>query len=70
VHLKKYPIDNPITIFNASMIIDEDEIIVYGRIVLGYFTYSSAVVEFRVPVKDIYNNYSYSATYYYEFFCF
>ena len=57
VHLKKYPIDNPITIFNASMIIEEeDEITIYGRIVLGYFTYASAVAEFRVPIEDIYND--------------
>jgi len=56
VHLKKYPIDNPVTIFNASMMVDEDELIVYGRIVLGYFTYASAVAEFRVPIKDVFNN--------------
>ncbi len=56
VHLKKYPIDNPVTIFNASIMVDEDELIIYGRIVLGYFTYASAVAEFRVPIKDIFNN--------------
>ncbi len=56
VHLKKHPIDNPVTIFNASICVEEDELIVYGRIVLGYFTYASAVAEFRVPIKDIFNN--------------
>ncbi len=56
VHLKKYPIDNPVTIFNASMISENDELIIYGRIVLGYFTYASAIAEFRVPIKDVFNN--------------
>ncbi len=56
VHLKKYPMDNPVTIFNASIMVEEDELIVYGRIVMGYFTYASAIAEFRVPIKDIFNN--------------
>ncbi len=57
VHLKKFPIDNPVTIFNASIDIEGDEIIVYGRIVLGYFTYASAVAEFRVPLNDVLNGF-------------
>ena len=56
IHLKKYPIDNPVTIFNASINFNGEELIVYGRIVLGYFTYASAVAEFRVPIKDLFNN--------------
>ena len=56
VHLKKYPVDNPVTIFNPSIMVEEDELIVYGRIVLGYFTYASAIAEFRVPIKDVFNN--------------
>ena len=56
VHLKKYPIDNPITIFNASMLVEDDEVVVYGRIVLGYFTYASAIAEFRVPINEISTN--------------
>ncbi len=56
IHLKKYPVDNPVTIFNASMDMEEDELIIYGRIVLGYFTYASAVAEFRIPVNDLLSN--------------
>ncbi len=56
IHLKKYPVDNPVTIFNASIDLEGDELIVYGRIVLGYFTYASAVAEFRIPVNDILSN--------------
>ncbi|AEA46317.1 glycoside hydrolase family 130 protein [Archaeoglobus veneficus] len=56
VHLKKYPVDNPVTIFNASLFVEHDDIVIYGRIVLGYFTYASAVAEFMFPVKELYNN--------------
>ncbi len=56
VYLKKYPIENPITIFNPAMLIKEDTLILFGRIILGYFTYASAVAEFKVPMGDIYND--------------
>ena len=56
VYLKKYPIENPITIFNPAMLIKEDTLILFGRIILGYFTYASAVAEFKVPLGDIYND--------------
>ncbi|RLG93439.1 glycosidase [Archaeoglobales archaeon] len=56
VHLKRYPVDNPVTIFNPSFIFEEKEVIVYGRIILGYFTYASAVAEIFVPIRDIYGN--------------
>ncbi len=54
VKLVKYPIDTPVTIFNPSMLIENDEITIYGRIVLGYFTYASAVAEFKFPVEYLY----------------
>jgi predicted GH43/DUF377 family glycosyl hydrolase len=58
VHLKKYPVNNPVTIFNPSMIVEGNEITIYGRIILGYFTYASAVAELLVPMRDIYSNLS------------
>ena len=55
VHLKNYPIDNPVTIFNPAILVQEnDDVKVYARIVLGYFTYASAVAELTVPLTDIY----------------
>ena len=56
VHLKNYPIDNPVTIFNPAFIIENgDDIKLYARIVLGYFTYTSAVAELEIPISDIYS---------------
>lgn len=55
VHLKKYPVDNPVTVFNPSLILDDSEITIYGRIVLGYFTYASAVAEIILPLRDVFN---------------
>ena len=56
VHLKKYPVDNPVTVFNPSLIHEDGEITIYGRIVLGYFTYASAVAEIILPIRDVFNN--------------
>jgi predicted GH43/DUF377 family glycosyl hydrolase len=61
VHLKKHPADNPVTIFNPSIIAENDKITIYGRIVLGYFTYASAVAKLSVPMKDVYFTGHYSA---------
>ncbi len=62
VHLKRYPVDNPVTTFNPSIILENHDLIIYGRIVLGYFTYASAVAEIYVPLKDVYTN-TYSGHY-------
>ncbi len=56
VHLKRYPIDNPVTIFNPSIVIENGEVVIYARIVLGYFTYASAVAEIFIPYRDIQSN--------------
>jgi len=53
VYLRDYPLRNPVAIFNASLTIDGDYAVLYGRIVLGYFTYASAIAEIRVPIADI-----------------
>jgi predicted GH43/DUF377 family glycosyl hydrolase len=55
VHLKRYPLDNPVTIFNPSMIVENGVVVIYGRITVGYYTYASAVVEIKIPVEEIYN---------------
>ncbi|RLI84678.1 MAG: glycosidase [Archaeoglobales archaeon] len=56
VHLRKFPAHNPVSIFNASMIADGEELIIYGRIILGYFTYASAVAEIKMNIGDIYGD--------------
>ncbi len=58
VHLKKYPAENPVTIFNPSLAVKDGEIAVYARLVLGYFTYASAVAEIILPLRDLNNSFS------------
>jgi len=53
VHLKNYPIDNPISIFNPTLIIKNDVVKLYARIILGYFMYVSAIAEVEIPLQDI-----------------
>ena len=55
VKLIRYPIDRPVTIFNPSISIEDSEVIIYGRIILGYFTYASAVAEFTFPLECLYS---------------
>lgn len=53
VHLTNYPRDNPVMIFNPASYIEDEALKIYGRIVLGYFTYASAIIELTVPVEEL-----------------
>ena len=55
VHLKNYPIDTPISIFNASIAIKNENVVVYARIILGYYMYVSAIVRIELPIEDLMN---------------
>jgi len=52
IHIKRFPISNPITAFNPALIIDDEDVYIYARIVLGYYTYASAVAELRLTIED------------------
>ena len=56
IHIKRFPISNPITAFNPALIIDDEDVYIYARIVLGYYTYASAVAELRLTIEDLYHN--------------
>jgi len=56
VHLKKYPLSNPVTIFNPSLIMENGVVILYGRVTVGYYTYASAVAEVKIPYEEIHNS--------------
>ncbi len=56
IHLKRYPIDNPVTAFNPSLLIRGQDVSIYARIVLGYYTYSSAVAEIKLSLDDLFQN--------------
>ena len=53
VHLTNYPRDNPVVIFNPASYIEDETLKIYGRIVLGYFTYASAIIELTAPVEEL-----------------
>ena len=55
VILHNYPISHPISIFNASCLLEEGdgELRIFARIILGYYMYVSSIVELRIPIEDI-----------------
>ena len=53
VHIKNYPIDTPISIFNATIAVERDNVIVYARIILGYYMYVSAIIKIELPLDDL-----------------
>ncbi len=55
IHLKNYPIATPVSAFNASCIIDETSnmVMIYARIILGYYMYVSAIALLEVPLDDV-----------------
>lgn len=53
VHLTNHAADNPVTIFNPAILCENDDLKIYARIVLGYFTYTSAVIELEIPIAEL-----------------
>jgi len=52
IHIKRFSVEHPIAIFNASAVLEDDVIVVYARIVVGYYMYISAIVKIEVPLDD------------------
>ncbi len=53
VHITGYSMEHPLAIFNASAILQRDRVIIYARIIAGYYMYISAIVRIDVPLEDI-----------------
>lgn len=53
VFINNYPLGNPPAIFNASIVVQGDDAIVFARVVLGYYMYVSAIATVVVPLSDI-----------------
>ncbi len=53
IHLRNYPISRPVTAFNPSIVLNDENLVIYARIILGYFTYASAVAEIKIPIEDL-----------------
>lgn len=52
LRLEGYPIERPVSAFNPTFIFDDNNMVVYSRVVLGYFTYSSIICEITVPWEE------------------
>ena len=53
VFINNYPIRNPAAVFNPSVLLEDDFLRVYARIIVGYYLYASAIVSIRIPVYDV-----------------
>lgn len=53
VFLRGYPLRHPVSIFNPGSLVDGNTLHLYARITVGYFTYSSAVVELSLSLNGI-----------------
>ena len=51
--INNHPIANPVAAFNPSIILSRDELLVYTRIILGYYLYASAIALIRLPLSDL-----------------
>ncbi len=54
IFINNYPMGNPLAVFNPSLLIrDTTEIILYARIITGYYKYVSAIAEIKIFYDDI-----------------
>lgn len=50
-----FPAKHSVAVFNPGLLLDEEEreVILYPRIIVGYYKYVSAIAEARIPVEDV-----------------
>ncbi len=53
VFIENYPEKTPKTVFNPSLKIMPDGLRIFARISVGYYTYTSGIVEFDIPFDDL-----------------
>ncbi len=51
--IEGFPNSNPHTVFNPSMLKNGEVIEIFGRIIMGYYKYVSAIVSIKVPIDTI-----------------
>jgi len=54
IHLRNYPVTVPRMAFNPSIYLFGDTLRVYARIIIGYYTYTSAIAEFDINLEELY----------------
>ncbi len=55
VFINDYPLSHPATIFNPGLTAVNDELVVFARVILGYYTYVSGIVRLIIPLEDLYS---------------
>ena len=53
IHIKRFAVEHPVSIFNASAVLENDTVVLYARIIVGYYMYVSAIVKIDIPLNDI-----------------
>ncbi len=53
IHFVNYPMTHPIKVFNATILLNDDELSVFSRFILGYHKNISAILGFKVHVEDV-----------------
>ncbi|AAC07180.1 glycosidase [Aquifex aeolicus] len=55
IHIQNYPVETPRVAFNPSIHVFENRLRIYARVVMGYYTYTSAIAEFDIDLEELYN---------------
>ncbi len=50
-----YPVCSPLAVFNPAVVVDSGCVTLYSRAIMGYFTYTSCIIETRLPLDHIYS---------------
>ncbi len=53
VRLINFPVERPVSVFNAAATLKGDQLSVYLRVIIGYYRYVSSIAEVSVPVQDV-----------------
>ena len=53
LHIKNHPIDTPVAAFNPAALLVDDRLLLFVRVILGYFMYASAIARVEIPVDDV-----------------
>ena len=58
VLIKRFPVEHPVSIFNPAMIVDEQQgrILLFPRVVLGYYMYVSSIAFVPVSISELKRN--------------
>ncbi len=53
IYLRNYPLKTPRSVFNPAAIVEKDLLIVFARVVVGYYKYISGIAKIEIPIDDI-----------------